>query len=395
VTSAVRNTCFAILSAIETDLREIIGDLALSSGSLDILPTDVRQVTTTRFEQDNKHRPGVTPNDDIDLLQYTDFADLGKMIRLKAAEISALCGKDANFLAEAIEKMAPARNRVCHSRPLDEDDLPHFLDLSQLLARDFEKLQWRELNDVTAKIKQDPSFVFRLTIPAFWRAGVESVQHNLPLPDFDETGFIGRSTEQRDVLKHVTGPHPVISIVGEGGVGKTALAVSCLYAIIDSPEAKEWDAIVWISLKTRFLTPAGIKEIRDAIVSTVGIVQAATEMLGSPVTAPDVDALLRELRDYMERLRVILVIDNFETVSINGLRPLLSAVPKGSKVLITSRVGIGEIEVRYKLDPLRSQAVRSLGKTFCEIIERGLDLFGIRCSPRTVLEVAFLQPTAH
>jgi hypothetical protein len=36
--SAVRNTCFAILSAIESDLRTIIADAALKNSDLDILP---------------------------------------------------------------------------------------------------------------------------------------------------------------------------------------------------------------------------------------------------------------------------------------------------------------------------------------------------------------------
>ncbi len=35
--SAVRNTCFALLSAIEFDLREFIGDVGLSIGSLELL----------------------------------------------------------------------------------------------------------------------------------------------------------------------------------------------------------------------------------------------------------------------------------------------------------------------------------------------------------------------
>ncbi len=81
--SAVRNTCFAILSSIETDLREFIGDLALSANSVDILPPDVRKVATERFEIDDAHASGVPPENDIDLINYTDFADLGKMVRMR------------------------------------------------------------------------------------------------------------------------------------------------------------------------------------------------------------------------------------------------------------------------------------------------------------------------
>ena len=78
--SAVRNTCFAILSSIESDLRGTIGDLALAANSLDILPLDVRKNATGRFDLDENHTLGVPPENDIDLINYTDFADLGKML---------------------------------------------------------------------------------------------------------------------------------------------------------------------------------------------------------------------------------------------------------------------------------------------------------------------------
>lgn len=138
--SAVRNTCFAILSSIETDLRETIGDLALCKDSIDILPPDVRKVATERFELDDKHTPGTAPENDIDLINYTDFADLGKMVRLRAKELSSMCGRNVTTLADQLESMTRARNRVCHSRPLEDDDLSRFIELANLLLRDFPRL---------------------------------------------------------------------------------------------------------------------------------------------------------------------------------------------------------------------------------------------------------------
>jgi LuxR family transcriptional regulator, glucitol operon activator len=188
--SAVRNTCFAILSAVEADLREILGDLALSTNLTVILPPDVRTNALQRFDQDVKHDPGSVP-DNLDLLDYTDFADLSKMLRIQLGEVSASAGKDVTEIAEQVEQLAPARNRVCHSRPLDEDDLPRFLDLSGMLLNEYGTLGWKQLRVVMDRIAGDPSFIFRLTIPRYWSIGGDSVAHNLPLPDFDETGFLG------------------------------------------------------------------------------------------------------------------------------------------------------------------------------------------------------------
>ena len=366
--SAIRNTCFAILSAIETDLREIIADFSLSEGTSEILPPDVRENALQRFEQDKKNRPGVVP-DDLDLLDYTDFADLGKMLRKRLEEVTLLAGKDVTEIANKIEDLAPARNRVCHSRPLDDEDLPRFLDFSKSLVANFPALHWRELRDVQNKIDSDPSYIFRLVIPGFWRTEAERVAHNLPLPDFDETGFLGRTTEKRDLLKHLLGPHPLISVVGEGGVGKTALALRCLYDLLDAAQDNPpFEAIVWISLKSKVLTPAGIQDIRNAITSTLGMIQAVSQILGSTSSSVDTESLISELRGYMEKLPILLVIDNFETLTGDSLRSLLVAIPKQSKILITSRLGLGELELRYKLDPLDKKTAESLMRRYAKVL---------------------------
>src|SRR5271165_1670763 len=367
--SAVRNTCFAILAAAECDLREFIADAELKFGEIDILPDDVRLVASQRFSQDNKQRPGVSPENDLDLIEYTDFSDLAKMLRRRGKELANDSKYDIGALASQIDKMVPARNRVCHSRPLQEDDLLNFLDFAKLLLNEYRKLPWIELRRVQDTRAKDPSYVLRLEIPSFWRLGTERTHHNLPLPDFDETSFLGRVNERREIRKHLLGAHPVISVVGEGGVGKSALAIQCCYEVLDIPEAPKYDAIVWVSLKTKTLTASGIQDIRESVTNTLGVVQTAAETLGAKTEADaDAETFTKELLEYMEQFRVLLVIDNFETLTTNSLRPLLTSVPVGSKILITSRVGLGELEIRYKLDPLDTKTAVSLARRFSKCL---------------------------
>jgi LuxR family transcriptional regulator, glucitol operon activator len=361
--SAVRNTCFAILSSIETDLREILGELALNEGSIDILSPDARENAKGRFEQDNAHRPGAIAENDIDLLAYTDFGDLAKMVRLRSEQITAVCSPGASKLADALESMAAARNRVCHSRPLHSDDLSKFIDLATLLVTEFSNLPWRELKNVNQKIESDPTFVLRLSIPEFWTAAAETIPHNLPMPDFDETGFIGRASESKEILRHVGGYHPLITILGEGGVGKSALALNCLYEILDTKEAR-FDAIVWVSLKSKILTAAGATDLRDAVTDTLGIVREASAALGGSTELQSFESLLQELRGFMQQLKILLVIDNLETIPLDKARPLFESIPTGSKILITSRIGIGELELRFKLDPLDKKQSAALMRRF-------------------------------
>ncbi len=63
----------------------------------------------------------------------------------------------------------------------------------------------------------------------------------------------------------------------------------------------------------------------------------------------------------MTGVRVLLVIDNFETIDRDALRPFFLELPETSKVLITSRYGLGEFENRYALAEMdRIDAVRLL-----------------------------------
>ena len=52
--------------------------------------------------------------------------------------------------------------------------------------------------------------------------------------------------------------------------------------------------------------------------------------------------------DQLKANRTLLVVDNLETLG-EEVRELVLNIPTKSKVLFTSRVGLGEIEIRYEL----------------------------------------------
>ncbi len=101
---------------------------------------------------------------------------------------------------------------------------------------------------------------------------VEPVSHNLPIPDFDETGFIGRDDQVRRLHVLCKRAYPVITIVGEGGLGKTALALRIAYEMLDvSP--LNGNAVVWTTAKTTMLTTKQIVEIEGAISDSLGMLR--------------------------------------------------------------------------------------------------------------------------
>ena len=54
----------------------------------------------------------------------------------------------------------------------------------------------------------------------------------------------------------------------------------------------------------------------------------------------------------MNKYNTLLVIDNLETINSADVKPLFENLPRGTKVLITSRIGLGDYESRSKLERL-------------------------------------------
>ena len=84
---ATRLTCFALISAIEADIRRECRELAALSRRLEILPPDVRDRAAARWNQDRRYRTE-SAADDFELLDYTDFADLAKVLNALTNEFS-------------------------------------------------------------------------------------------------------------------------------------------------------------------------------------------------------------------------------------------------------------------------------------------------------------------
>lgn len=279
---AARNTCFALISATEDDFRSLIQSIAEANAlQSDILPTDIRENAVRRRTADLRMDTVGERVTDTDLLPYIDFADISKILHSK---ISPLLPAEKNWLTETADtlvQLTPSRNRVCHSRPLEPDDLAKIIEFSKRLQSHALPFRFPSTGSTLARLEREPTFVLTLQIPQFWNGDRTKIHNNLPVPEFDETGFLGRSADRTQVLKLIGSHYPVVTIVGEGGIGKTALALRCLYDIIDDANCP-FDAVVWISLKTSALTQAGVKSISGSITETLGLFSEVASQLGVP-----------------------------------------------------------------------------------------------------------------
>ncbi|WP_339472201.1 NB-ARC domain-containing protein [Pseudomonas sp. EL_65y_Pfl1_R83] len=350
---ATRMSCFSLISAIESDLRNII-TFQLKDGYEGALPEDVVTSARARYLEHEKN-PVSSEIELSDLLDFIDFYDLSKILNKISEKQDAFTKDDIKHIAAQLEKLSRCRNRVCHSRPLEPNDFIDLLDFTQDLTSKGYRQDWKNINEARKNL-DNPAFALSLSIPDFWRTSKKSIYNNLPLPEFDETGFMGRDKDRKSINRLLASNTKVISIVGEGGIGKTALAQRCLYDILEICEDENqapplYEIIVWVSLKTNRLTVTGVEQIQNAISSSSGLFQDISKNLGGGTTET-LESALTEVSEYMTEFRTLLCIDNLETISSSEVREFLANIPNKSRVLITTRMGLGEIEYRYKLDKL-------------------------------------------
>jgi len=355
--SATRLTLYAILSSIENDLRNIITAELESHVDVETVIGDVWPGAKDRFIKEVGvfgRKPSLK-----EILYYVDFGDLYMILNRHKTEISLSAQNYIKANTKKFEDLVPIRNRVAHSRPLLFEDFPKVWDVAEDLIANFPDFS-KEVGYILQRIQADPSYVLSVTLPE--QNNDKTIANNLPTPDFDETGFIGRSEVVTQVLNFCKkGAYPVITIVGEGGLGKTALALKVAYDLLDDPN-NPFEAIVWASAKTRQLTASTVKDIDNAIRDSLSMFSSiSTELTGANANEP-----IEEIMNYLTEFKILLILDNLETVIDARVNNFMANIPSGTKVLITSRIGLGAYETPVKLDPLEIkdsiQLIRTLAR---------------------------------
>src|ERR1700722_7769741 len=185
--SIKRLTIYAWISALEIDLRELISLYIVPLlGSDTLFSGATEKQSRQRFEKDN---PGDTPNLS-DLLNYLDLDEEIKTIRRHDARLDSGTRSYLKRYYTGLESIINVRNRVMHSRPLEYDDLSQVSDLAFELIRSHRAL-WAHLRTPRQQLQRHPDFASTLNIVDEIDSN-STAWHNLPQPEFDATGFIGR-----------------------------------------------------------------------------------------------------------------------------------------------------------------------------------------------------------
>ncbi|GAB4108803.1 MAG: hypothetical protein OHK0022_60880 [Roseiflexaceae bacterium] len=154
----------------------------------------------------------------------------------------------------------------------------------------------------------------------------QRIYNNLVAPTYSQ--FIMRQQEFAEVVSGLQQRSALVLIVGMGGNGKTSLAREvAAWCLRDNEQPALFDAAVWVSDKDRPGT-TNLSIVLDEIARTLDY---------PGFTQYEHDEKLFEVGQLLKRQRVLIVIDNFETITDSALLTWLQRLPEPSKALVTSR----------------------------------------------------------
>lgn len=324
-------TAYVLLAAIEEDFRGLIDQYGGESNPHELFGDELAETAIERRTRAG-HKSAV--HHVSQLTTYLDFQDSYDLLMRLKEQLPRELVAGLRPLQPDVVRVVTIRNRVAHHRPLELDDLPKVLDLARDLAS-ISGAEWSSIREVRDALSHDPGYVFQSSATLVTDPD-RTVPNNLPNPDYDETSLLGRKEERRRIQRAILGSWPVVSILGDGGVGKTALALQVCYDLIQK-ENCPFDAVVWVTAKNSRLTSTEIVRIENTVEDSLGLFASASEAVGGD---SDKSAAVENLIEVLGAFPTLLVLDNVETVLDENFPQLLREIPPGSKILITSRIGV-------------------------------------------------------
>lgn len=304
-------------------------------------------------------------NQEIDekKLYLDDYMKLVLSLTKKEAIQEAL--QKTKNLFDALE-IATIRNRISHANydiiVGDWYAVAAFASNSDTLSTGIFKNVTQKLSLVEEGYINPPSEEWLNHIPQNY------IPNNLP-DYFDHaiTGFIGRNSERKSIIKALLNPRcPIITITGPGGMGKTAIVFEILKQLSFSHVKEElFDSIIYVSLKTEELTLEGVKKIsfEKTIENVKNEIKSSIEDI--------YDESFTSFNEAMEKYsseKMLLFIDNLETLlsdSPADFENFNYSLPSSWKLVITSRINLS-FGNNIPLKTMKSEDAYCLAKQYAE-----------------------------
>ena len=153
-------------------------------------------------------------------------------------------------------------------------------------------------------------------------------------------GYVGRPQLEQTVYNAVMNDrHPIVTLVGRGGIGKTSTALKVLH---DITATGRFDLMVWFSARDIDLTLAGPKAVKPRVLAERDIAQQYRRLIGDSNQNIEEKNVVSLMADHMRASPLgptLFVFDNFETVRspIDLFQWIDTNIRLPNKIVITSR----------------------------------------------------------
>ncbi|RRR74169.1 MAG: NACHT domain-containing protein [Candidatus Viridilinea halotolerans] len=254
----------------------------------------------------------------------------GRLLKAGIASIANCEGKTAAVVEEQLGAASGVSGDTIQrykSGALPPDPRTIQMLATAAVQRGFMGREWLQRFLHAARYPQAEALLEQLCPAPQVRPRPPRVYANLPAPSYSQ--FVMRTQAFAEVVDGLRQRSAAVLIIGMGGNGKTSLAREIASACLQEEDAPapRFDAAVWVSDKDQPGT-TNLSIVLDTIART----------LDYPGFAQfEHNEKQHEVEQLLRRQRVLLIVDNFETITDGALLTWLLRLPEPSKALITSR----------------------------------------------------------
>jgi GTPase SAR1 family protein len=182
--------------------------------------------------------------------------------------------------------------------------------------------------------------------------------------------LIGRNNELRILKREVTKPIPT-SIVGPGGLGKTALVLQLIEDFLYSPQ-QPFDNIYFMSFKNNVFDNGSIRRFEKAISNHKDLINRLASFMEIDTKEREIEEIEESVWENIFSTKTLLILDNLETQIVKSnlseftdiAEKFTSNFLKPSRLIITSRHGIGDREAKLPLYQFDIEKTEDLIKSY-------------------------------
>ncbi|WP_170787080.1 tetratricopeptide repeat protein [Ruegeria lacuscaerulensis] len=329
---------YIFFDSVESDLIQNIRKFTPENREKLLTPQEREKAIDNLSRRESSHNL----EDELELLKGLDLGEkYSILMRLKDMMVNDARQHFSN-IKKHFDQCVSVRNTVMHGRPLTIDEYSKAFALTSELIK--YPVYWPKLTEVHKRYSKDPNSITEAAIQYLDDFGFSDTFHNLPLPDYEDTGFFPRKKLEAELKKKILGRHPVVTVLGDGGDGKTAVTLQTLYGLLSSND-HDFDAIIWVSAKSSRLTASEIERIETEITNSMAVFGEIAGLFEENSGDP-----MERVLALMGENKILLVIDNLETIIDKKIKKFAEDIPGESKLVLTSRIPLGS-DLAVHVDP--------------------------------------------